>query len=112
MLKNSGNNISNIDPKKIKLYGHHGAMLPEAISEDRFDDLPENAIHVEDGNDGVFNESDYILFYGQSPHKWKYDPALGRFVHQTNIYSDKTYYFLTFEGANGKRMSTQSDEII
>jgi len=51
-LKNAGINISDFDPRTIKIYGTHGGMLPEANSAFRYDDLPENAIQVIGENDG------------------------------------------------------------
>lgn len=109
MLRTAGIDPGSIDPRKLKIYSHQGGMLPEKISDFRYDDLPENAIIVAGEGDGVFDNSDYILFYAQAPHKWQYKSADGRFVHQTNIYDDKTYFFLTADGSNGKRMSVKPD---
>lgn len=108
-LSANGVNIASLDPRTLKVYTHQGGMLPEANAAFRYDDLPENAIQVIGESDGKMDNSDYILFYAQSPHKWIYNPASQRFEHQTNIYSDKTYIFVTFGGAPGKRMSTKSD---
>lgn len=109
LLNSMGFNTSTLDPRKIKIYGHHGAMLPEKISDFRHDDIPENAITVVGQDDGVFDNSDYILFYAQAPHKWVYNSVSKEYSHQTNIYSDKTYYFITVEGDNGKRILANSD---
>lgn len=106
-LANAGWDINTIDPKTIKLYGHHGGMLSEVNAIARPDDIPENAITVIGENDGKLDGSDYILFYAQSPNKWVYNSV--RYVHETNIYSDKSYYFVTFGGNNGKRISQNSD---
>jgi hypothetical protein len=105
-LSSAGFNLNSIDPKTIKLYGHQGDMLPEANAAFRYDDLPENAIQVIANNDNKFDDGEYILFYAQSPNKWKYVPAEGRFVHSVNIYSDKTFFFLTYGGSPGLRMQT------
>ncbi len=108
-LKNAGIDVNSIDPRTIKLYGSQSGMLPEANSAFRYDDLPENAIQVIGENDGKFDPSDYVLFYAQGPHKWAFNYNLNRFEHTMNIYSDKTHLFLTFNGNNGKRVSTVSD---
>ena len=108
-FSSAGIDIGSIDPKTIKLYTHQGGMLSEINADFRYDDLPENAIQVVGENDGQFNTSDFILFYAESPHKWKFKPSSQRFVHETNIYSDKTYVFVTFGGSAGKRMTQNSD---
>ena len=108
-LQANGVNIASVDPKTLKVYTHQGGMLPEANASFRYDDLPENAIQVIGESDSKLDNGDYILFYAQSPHKWKYNAAKQRYEHETNIYSDKTYVFVTFGGAPGKRMSLRSD---
>ncbi|SDL67991.1 Peptidase family C25 [Catalinimonas alkaloidigena] len=81
-----------VAPAQLALYGQGGGMLPESLTEAYYDDLPENAISVHTRSDGSF---DYLLFYGEGPHTWQYEPGNGRFQHTINIYSDTTYYFLT-----------------
>lgn len=103
-----GINVSNIDPHNIRIYGNGGGMLPELNSVERHDDLVENAIYVSGESDGHFNDDDFILFYGQGPHTWKYDSVGQRFAHQQNLYSDYTYYFLTTDLGTGKRVETQA----
>lgn len=108
-LKDAGVDVDNIDPRTIKIYGHHGGMLPEANAVKRPDDIPENAIMVTGENDGKFDVNDQVVFYAQGPNKWKYNSMGGRYYHETNIYSDKSYYFLTFGGSNGKRIAPEID---
>lgn len=109
MLKSIGINLSSIDPRTIKIYSQQGAVLPELNSGFRYDDLPENSIVVNGETDGIFNDNDFILFYGESPVKWNYNSSQNRDEHQNNIYSDKTYFFLTYGGINGKRMLSKTD---
>ena len=94
-LKNIGLDVDNINPQNIKVYGNGGKMLPEVNSTFRHDDLKQNAIYIEGENDGVFNSSDYILFYGQSPNSILLNSSNNLFYHQLNRYSDTTYYFIT-----------------
>ena len=101
--------LTNVDPRTIKIYGNGSGMLPQLNSAFRYDDLHENAITVYGESDGTFNQGDYILFYGQAQNnQWKYDKSSGRYNHLNNIYSDTTYYFLTFGSTNGKRISSQT----
>ncbi len=106
LLQQAGININNINPKTLKVYGNQTGILPEANSAPRPDDLQENAIFVSGEDDGVFNSNDYILFYAKGPHQWKYDANSSKITHELNIYSDKSYFFITYGGANGKRMDT------
>jgi Peptidase family C25 len=102
-LASLGVNTQNISSAAIRLFGNGGEMLAEANSTSRTDDLEENAIAVVDGGDGVLNGSDYFLFYASGPHSWVKDSANQLFKHQQNIYSDKSFYFLTI-GGTGKRI--------
>lgn len=105
-LKSIGLNTDGIDPRTIKIYGMGAGMLPQKNSEFRYDDVPENAIWVEGESDGVFNDGDRVIFYGKAQQDvWRYNPVDGRYNHSTNIYSDVTYYFITYGGAQGKRVS-------
>jgi hypothetical protein len=51
-LKNAGLNMTGFNPKKIKLYGNGGGMLPQANNAERPDDLEENAIFIHGQADG------------------------------------------------------------
>ena len=82
-------------------------MLGEANAGPWIDDLQENAIMVVDGGDGILNGSDYILFYATGPDQWIKDSLNQRFIHQKNIYSDKSYYFLSV-GGTGKRITNST----
>ena len=111
-LKGLGLDLDNINPQQIKLYGNGGKMLPELNSTFRYDDLQQNAISISGEGDGVFNSSDYILFYGQSPHNWEYDELTQKFNHELNRYSDTTFYFLTVGNTveSPKRITTQASQ--
>ncbi|MCC6691080.1 MAG: type IX secretion system sortase PorU, partial [Bacteroidia bacterium] len=108
-LKNLGIDISSMDPRNIRLYGNGGGQLPYANSSFRRDDLTENSIIVQGESDGVFDSLDYVLFYGQGPTRWTYfNSSCAAFRHQKNNYSDTTYYFITTDFGNGKRIAQQA----
>src|SRR6187399_171568 len=100
-----GFNTSNISSSSIRLFGNGGNMLSEANADIPLDDLTENAIMVMDGGDGLFNGSDYFLFYAAGPDKWLKDSINKRFTHQKNLFSDSAYYFITIGGI-GKRIAS------
>lgn len=102
-----GLNPGSIDPRNIRIYGNGGGMLPEANDEFRYDDLQENAIFVEGEADGSFNQNDYVLFYGQSQHRWRYNSNQEKFRHTYNVYSERTFYFINVDQGPGKRMANK-----
>ena len=106
-LANMGVDVASIDPRHIRIYGLKGGMLPENLATFRYDDLQQLAIYVEGENDGNFSSSDYILFYGSSPHVWKYSQGNNQLRKHLNLYADKTYYFITTSLGEGKRLETQ-----
>jgi len=106
-LTSMGINIT--DPRKIRIYGNGGGMLPEVAGEFVYDDLVENAIYVSGENDGSFDPGDYVLFYGESPHNWFY--YNNQIVHSYNLYSNYNYYFVNADIGNGKRISPQSSSV-
>lgn len=95
---------SSLNPKKISLFGNVSGMLPENNSKENYDDLTEMTIIVKGEEDGVFNQGDEIIFYGQSPVTWNFEN--GYFKHQINYYSDTTFYFLKIDNQQfGRRMA-------
>ncbi|NWG29499.1 MAG: type IX secretion system sortase PorU [Ignavibacteriaceae bacterium] len=107
-LESFGFNVSSIDPRTIKIYNNGGKQLSEKVTTSRPIDLIENAIIIVGEEDGSFDQSDYILFYGRGSKFRDYDPSdktIKRFNHQ---FSDKNYFFITSGGANGKRIQTKS----
>ncbi|MEY2828508.1 MAG: hypothetical protein RIQ33_366, partial [Bacteroidota bacterium] len=108
LLQQMGLNTASINPKNIRIYSMGGGNIPELNAIPRPDDLAEIAIEVVGENDGVFNSSDYILFYGQQPDDIKYNSTTKLFSHQKNLYSNQTYYYITTDLGTGKRFSSQA----
>ncbi len=108
-LKDNGINLSTIDPKTLKIFNNGGKPLPRGLNAPRPDSLLENAIYVSDGNDGHFDEKDYLLFYGKSVSGWEFDPRDGvrPWKHYINPYTSQNIYWITFnDGIPGKRIQT------
>lgn len=98
-MQSIGMSTSNINPRQIKVYGYGGAPLPFLNSENTEFDLREIPIKVVGGEDGSFNGSDYILFYGESTKG--YIPDMDTHV---NPYADRSYYYITVSSGEGKRV--------
>ncbi|MBC7450505.1 MAG: hypothetical protein H7259_03355, partial [Cytophagales bacterium] len=107
-LTSIGINPTSIDPNTIQIYGNGGGMLPQANSDARYDDLVENAVYINEDGNGIFDNNDYILFYGESPHVWQYDATSKTFSHELNLYSNQNFYFLTYGQNISKRISDQT----
>ncbi len=107
LLNKLGINTANLSSASIRLFGNGGAMLPEACNGGYTDDLQENAIQVVDGGDGIFNGGDYFLFYAPGPDIWSKDSVNQRFIHQKNLYSTKSFYYITI-GGTGRRIPSQA----
>ncbi len=93
---------------QIALFGNGGKMLSETNSTPRIEDLREIPVLLFDGGDGSFDENDYFIFYGESPHTVYYDTASQRFAHTTNIYADSTVYFITQTPGVGEKKRVQT----
>ena len=91
------------DPRKIKIYGNGGRMLPLQNAENYPMDLAENAIQFIGEEDGKFDGSDYILFYAEGMDNWN-----DEYKSHLNIYADKSYYYVTAQGGTGKRITDMS----
>nr|WP_294788567.1 type IX secretion system sortase PorU [uncultured Flavobacterium sp.] len=99
-LQSLGFDPSKVDPRRIKIYGNGGRMLPLANSAYYPEDLTENAIQVIGESDGAFNNEDYILFYAEGVENWNSESQTN-----LNLYDSKSYYYITVSGGDGKRIS-------
>ncbi len=92
-----GIDISQINPQTFKLF-NRGTELP---------------IFVQGENDGRFNSADFIEFVGIR-NMGGHHREVAQFGHPYNEYlgryTDTTIYWLTWEGANGKRVSISTGD--
>lgn len=99
-----------INSSQLAVFGNGGRMLPEDNSAKRADDLQELPLEMHDGSDGQFDEGDYFLFYGLSPHNITYDSANQSFTHAYNVYCDASFYFVTQTAGVGEKKRIQTIE--
>ncbi|MBS7786561.1 type IX secretion system sortase PorU [Flavobacterium sp. CYK-55] len=99
-LRNIGVSVDGLDPRKIKVYGNGGRMLPLKNGDDYPADLAENAIEVVGEDDGIFNDSDYVLFYAEGVDQWNSESQT-----TNNLYDSKSYYYVNVDGNDGKRIT-------
>ncbi len=89
--------------QQVQLFNLNTANLVEKVGAKINVGLIENAIEVQDGGDGQFDNQDYFLFYSQGNIQWKWNSTLQLFEHNKNLYGDSVYYFITI-GKDGKRI--------
>lgn len=94
----------NVDPRTIKVFGNGGRMLPLMNNVSYPNDLEENAVLFVGEADGVFNDSDYILFYAEGVDQWNKES-----LTHVNLFADKSYYYISAGNGNGKRMNNYSE---
>ena len=109
-LSDLGMNTNNLDPRKLKIYGHGGKPLPLIVGVSNEFDLPENAIQVVGEDDGSFDSNDYVLFYGIGTLGFD---ALTDPQHDTHInpYADEAFYYVTADGGNGLRVQPMTEPV-
>jgi len=98
-LANAGFPVSTVNPKNIQLF-HNGKEQP---------------IYIKGENDFIFDDTDYILFYGKSNDGWLDSALYDMPENQTNpyysLFSDTAAYFLTWktDTSTKKRFTLISD---
>lgn len=109
-LASMGINMETLNPNQIRIFGNEAGALPEKNSDARPDDLTEVAIMVVGAEDGRFDESDYVLFFGQEATCWTCEEENGGcYQRKRNYYSDVTHYYLCADsGLEGLRMGSQA----
>lgn len=111
LLRKMGLNTSNLDPRKLQLYGNGGKMLPQKNATPRPTDLIQNAVWVDGEEDGKFDEADALYFYAEGTTTILYDSVGKVLSHQLNHYTDTNYYFLTIGSQNGLRIQEVKNTI-
>jgi hypothetical protein len=88
-------NMGFSNPSDISLYGNNTGQLSFYNDNTAPDDLIKIATKMEKGSDGIFNDGDYILFYAEGTHRWKYNTSSNAYEFSRQYYSDTAFYFLT-----------------
>lgn len=102
---NNNINISNINPKNIRVFGYSQGMLPELITDFSPASLPEINSYFEGESDEIFNDQDYLLFYANEANTWKYSSSTKKYTHSKHLYSDTAYYLINIGNIPAQRIS-------
>jgi hypothetical protein len=109
-LASRGIALADINPATLQMFNNGGTELPREMNASRPQGLEEIRIWVEDGNDGRFDASDFILFYGKGVDGFQYDPNTGQPSHYLHHYVFDNVYWLTWGAMNGKRIGMQQTQ--
>jgi len=93
------------NPSNPKIFCSNTGQLSYYNSDPQPDDLKEIAIYTSSGSDGIFNEGDYLLFYGTAPGRINYNSVSKGYDYQKHNYADTAYYFITSGTSPGRRVS-------
>ena len=93
LLSTMGIDLNGLNPKHVHIFGNGDGKLPERNNIPKTDDLAQNSVKYIGAGDNVFNENDYLLFYGAGPNRWDAN-GNAEFDQIKNIYSDYSYYFI------------------
>jgi len=94
-----GVNVNTVNPKNIRLFGNGGKAIPLLNADVNEFDVAENAVRFIGEDDGVFHNTDHMLFYGVGSVGW--DAVNDSHI---NPYNDKTFYYINVSSDLGKRI--------
>ncbi|MCS7188537.1 MAG: type IX secretion system sortase PorU, partial [Bacteroidia bacterium] len=99
-----------VNPKDFRLYGQRGGLLSQRNSDPQPDDLVEIPVYFPGDVDDRWDEQDAVYFWADEPDSWYLfsGQLLRPYFHLKNPYTDKCYYFITFDKGVGTRIQTQS----
>jgi hypothetical protein len=87
--------IGMVNPSNARVFCNNFGQLSYFNNDPKPDDLKELSIYISTGSDGIFNEGDYILFFGNGTGRWGYDEGAKTYEYRKHNYSDTAYYFIT-----------------
>ena len=91
---------------KLAVYGRGGNMISFNNSATPVDDMPQLAIDVIDHDgDGIFEDGDELLFFGEGVELWKYNNSTAIWEFSRHAYANNNCYFLTCDAEEGRRIA-------
>ena len=99
------------NPSNPRIFGNNFGQLSYYNDAPKPDDLNELAIYTTKGNDGIFNDGDYILFFAKGTGKWNYNQTTKEYDYIQHNYSDTAFYFITSGSSQGKSIQPAIEPI-
>lgn len=108
-LAADGISLNNLRSDSLRVF-NSGGLAPSFFNENPRPAFEEIAILIEDGNDGIFNLNDNIIFFGEAPSRWVIQTGESvRYVN--NRITGENIYWLCVSGdfsTPAVRMATSS----
>ncbi len=99
-------NMGFTDPASVAIFGNNTGQLSFYNDGTEPDDLRQVALMTDRGSDNVFNEGDFILFYGEGTHRYIYNESTGYYDFLRHHYSDTAFYFITSRAGAALQVKT------
>ncbi|HUW93513.1 MAG TPA: type IX secretion system sortase PorU [Bacteroidales bacterium] len=94
------------DPSAVAIFGNNRGQLSFYNDGTAPDDLRQVAFLAEKGSDNIFNDGDFILFYGEGTHRYRYNKGTGYYDFIRHHYSDTAFYFITSRTGGALQVKT------
>ncbi len=101
-----------LNPSNPRIFCNNFGQLSYYNNAPKPDDLKELSVYTYTGSDGIFNEGDYLLFFGKSTSRWIYNESSKDYDFIRHNYSDTAFYFITSGTTPGKRIVTASEPLL
>jgi len=98
-----------VNPSDPRIFCNNFGQLSYFNNAPKPDDLKELSIFTFTGSDGIFNEGDYLLFFGKGTGRWIYNKTAREYDFLRHNYSDTAYYFITSGSTREKRVIAAVD---
>ncbi|MFA5819384.1 MAG: type IX secretion system sortase PorU [Bacteroidales bacterium] len=98
-----------VNPSNPRIFCNNAGQLSYYNNSPKPDDLKELSVFTYKGSDGIFNEGDYLLFFGKGTSRWIYNETSKEYDFLRHNYSDTAFYFITSGSTPGKRVATAGE---
>lgn len=93
------------NPANPKIFANNQGQLSYYNNDKDPDDLKEIPVYLSTGSDGIFNDGDFLLFFGKATNRWQFNYTTKEFDYLRHNYSDSAFYFITSGSTQGKRIT-------
>lgn len=106
-LSSNGISLSGITAGALRMFNNGGHKLSPRTTAEFYNPAYTSEIPIivfDENNNDLFDNADYILFYGKHVNGWFYDENRNEFNHHQHPYATENIYWLNLSGADGMRM--------
>jgi hypothetical protein len=94
-----------INPSTIQIFGSgYNGLLPQKNNLSTLFSPKQLKISFYGNNNDVFEDNEFVYFYAQSSDKLVYDSLNNKMQYDNNIYTDSSFFLLTYNQSPGNRV--------